>query len=717
MNEDKYRRQYKDFNEFCQYIETPDELGEWYIKNHVKWPNEHGSDHPFRWPDDIIRNKIGNCYDHGLFMYFFCKRKKINCRIVYCGIWNVYEEEGEQHNDHMGHIVTVFEKEGKWYEFDPQEYRQASHKVIEGPFNSLNEYSEIVEEGLKICGYKMSSGYKIGAWCKIIPPSRYHVFDKAYNKNIKNRDMFSLKYIPELGNQMIKIKKKKPIKDDLDYLNFIRWRALVVSFILKTGIKALRNKFSALFTENLILNGYNIKYVEDINIKAVVEESDYLNSLEEFYTVANRDYLQNLYIDGITEMFVLTDLYLNKKVHRLYEDSVVSIGAKKNVTQRLTTGVGSSFSNFLRKMITFLQNVIEDFTDKVDQLVSDDVEWLNKVNATFNDIPEEIKASLTITCVPWHKRQTVNRLKETSIDMAVDLKTTLTKVGQANDVKIDEIYQNMFPKYYKLDKKDFKNGALLYYRDGENSTEVYKAAQAIEALDAMRKYISNYKQIAKSSQQAVKKTIEDLKNTINEIEKQREANESFIVADNYSILEEASLYNTEFVDILYEGVTQKEEENPKEEDKKSDKKEEQKTVKDANKEKPKEEEKKKTNNTEEEDKNAVYDRKITACKHIVKIMSTAATAKMNVCEEIEKSYISILHQVYDGIKKYNRDDTEDKKNTHYNEELRRNKDIKSEDRRKDNQNKFKERAEHVGGAKLIAKGVGKIITAPLRWLT
>jgi hypothetical protein len=73
-----YKKKYKDFDEFCKHMESPVDVKNWYKVNSVHWPrNENGSEGPFHWPDEIIKTSCGNCFDHAVFMYFFCKKKGI----------------------------------------------------------------------------------------------------------------------------------------------------------------------------------------------------------------------------------------------------------------------------------------------------------------------------------------------------------------------------------------------------------------------------------------------------------------------------------------------------------------------------------------------------------------------------------------------------------------------------------------------------------------
>ena len=78
----RYTKQYRNLDEFCKEFNTVEELLKWYKSNNVQWPKTpksgDGNDRPMAWPDDILKFKIGNCWDHAIFMHYFCKRNNIN---------------------------------------------------------------------------------------------------------------------------------------------------------------------------------------------------------------------------------------------------------------------------------------------------------------------------------------------------------------------------------------------------------------------------------------------------------------------------------------------------------------------------------------------------------------------------------------------------------------------------------------------------------------
>ena len=272
-----YTQEYRDFDEFCEYIQTPEEVATWYSKNHVIWPpGETGSNHPFRWPDDIVKHKIGNCYDHALFMHYFCNRKGIvNKQIrTYVVLINRNERTGEAYSNYCGHIVTLFEKDGQWYEFDPQPHRQKSGHVIEGPFDSIDEYLEDVTECMKIWGRKLNIGYETKCGTYVYSEDEQKVWDKFYNAPIKDRDEFTAKYLSKSDKTFADFRngKMNPVEQK-QYFEYLRVRAAILMLIIRHGIKRVKNEVVNFFNES---TNFDL-FVNQLKSMEVVEESD--NSL------------------------------------------------------------------------------------------------------------------------------------------------------------------------------------------------------------------------------------------------------------------------------------------------------------------------------------------------------------------------------------------------------------------------------------------------------
>ena len=91
LTEKDFKRNYKNFDEFCDHFDDVEDVMTWYKYNNVQWPEdedeEDPNNRPFSWPDDIVRTKIGLCWDHAVFFYYFCRRKNIPARMYRYAIY------------------------------------------------------------------------------------------------------------------------------------------------------------------------------------------------------------------------------------------------------------------------------------------------------------------------------------------------------------------------------------------------------------------------------------------------------------------------------------------------------------------------------------------------------------------------------------------------------------------------------------------------------
>ena len=113
---ENYKKKYNNFDEFCKSMDSPYEVDSWYRINNITWSKEPGSTGPFKWPEDILKHKQGICFDHAVFMYYYCKKKKINASILRFACYG----EGKDGYKYTccGHVLCFFEMNDGWYIFD-----------------------------------------------------------------------------------------------------------------------------------------------------------------------------------------------------------------------------------------------------------------------------------------------------------------------------------------------------------------------------------------------------------------------------------------------------------------------------------------------------------------------------------------------------------------------------------------------------------------------
>lgn len=154
----KYERNYKDFDEFCEYIKTPQEVMNWYKINRIEWntPTPTGEYYkkPVTWPDYLLKEKKGNCFDHALFMHYFCERNNIEHYIV-----RFVRYKALRANDKyifLHHFVCILNTDAGWvcFEYDsippnePSGYseRKAMRSSLIGPYKTKEECAKFFSD-------------------------------------------------------------------------------------------------------------------------------------------------------------------------------------------------------------------------------------------------------------------------------------------------------------------------------------------------------------------------------------------------------------------------------------------------------------------------------------------------------------------------------------------------------------------------------------------
>ena len=220
----------KDFKEFLQRIKTPEMVMLWFLKNKIKWtPHDGSNDHPFQWPDYLIKQKMGNCFDQSVFMHYFCKAKKLEHK-MYLVSWLADNGSG------TGHAVPLYKKNGYVYVFT---YLRPGVGYIAGPFRSFDEAKSVLDKFF-LMYINRSLKSPTTPYSSFLSDDDINNFDKYYNdRNITQTD-----YIIEgLGknmrsSHMFKLKAKgftfpNPILPVYDIITFLyRSIALIYSHLV-----------------------------------------------------------------------------------------------------------------------------------------------------------------------------------------------------------------------------------------------------------------------------------------------------------------------------------------------------------------------------------------------------------------------------------------------------------------------------------------------------
>ena len=183
----KYTKRYKNFDEFCKEIKTMDELLKWYKANNIQWPkipkSGDANDNPMAWPDDIVKTKTGCCWDHAIFMHYFCERNNIPHGNLYIQIF----EEIENEYWCVGHAIGLYQTDNGWNFFNIHGQEIYSHELgpYKTPDEALKKYIKIYSSRAYEVDKFNSNLYNIGKktfWI-YLKDDELKIYDKYYNRH------------------------------------------------------------------------------------------------------------------------------------------------------------------------------------------------------------------------------------------------------------------------------------------------------------------------------------------------------------------------------------------------------------------------------------------------------------------------------------------------------------------------------------------------------
>lgn len=188
LSEKDFNRNYKDFTHFCKYFNTVEDVMTWYKYNKIQWPlvedKENLNNRSFSWPDDIIKTKIGNCWDHAIFFYYFCRRKNMPARIYRYAIFAepVWYDNNHKYKrmDCFGHIVCICKLTTGYYICNYLGSVKDSN--LFGPYESFEacakHYSNYYDYLVKVSFLNMINEY-----------IEYKSFTKVFYAYVDNKDL------------------------------------------------------------------------------------------------------------------------------------------------------------------------------------------------------------------------------------------------------------------------------------------------------------------------------------------------------------------------------------------------------------------------------------------------------------------------------------------------------------------------------------------------
>lgn len=151
----KYTRKYKSVDELCEVLKTPKEIADWYFINKIRWTTREErqeyikkcdtnieffdeGDNPILWPDYIVQNHKGICYDHALFMCYCCNKFDLQPYLIL--VYNMVHPSFSNDNWMYGHAIAGFDtKDEGTFIFD---YNPNTGKSLMGPFKNIKEATD-----------------------------------------------------------------------------------------------------------------------------------------------------------------------------------------------------------------------------------------------------------------------------------------------------------------------------------------------------------------------------------------------------------------------------------------------------------------------------------------------------------------------------------------------------------------------------------------------
>lgn len=461
--------------------------------------------------------------------------------------------------------------------------------------------------------------------------------------------------------------------------------------------------------------------------------------LFEMFQTFNRDNLA----DAATELAVLSEAFYTKNLTLsgvllpetiMEADGVSMPAAHKQPEERRTTGLISNVKEFIRKIIVFIQDMLQKFLQAVNDIIQSDTSWLNENERLLRNIPPDVLSDMKISCVPYFLSKAHGRLRVP--DISVKPNTSgffrgLLNVLQGTGVyKKDRVYQDYFSELYKINPNNIREASMIFYKGGMREVKTFTGRDCLDVIDRMINFCRNYKTYAdacKRSMNNIQNSIREQERYINELKRARaeitntSTRESFMFGDSfYSILEDSNIFMTEIsdlnitlesnIDMLLEDIgagvaVANNQNNPNVVSKnakiKTDPNSSPNRVRVSNQNTP-------NNNQTENQGNAnigntrsvnavqkgqavmndIKQVKVNTLLSAYQMATTVATSKLTVCETVHHSYMKVLRGIADGMRKYNTNTQRDKENRAYNyyedhkEEIQRRKEMEGVRHRK-----------------------------------
>ena len=260
--------------------------------------------------------------------------------------------------------------------------------------------------------------------------------------------------------------------------------------------------------------------------------TEFVDDLEEGLLVAQEaDSAEMLKCLSYESRMLIDTFYTSEPV---LEAGNVDIGVNSVPTvKKNVSGFAARMTEFFKNIIDFITNTISKFMDSVKSIFTGNQQFIKDNYALLTNIPAGVALSLSITVIPYDDLGATRRLTEPNGPETRDIFAFFDNIiaGKVSNLNIKEItgggqqiLQSFFPNLYKLDSRDAKHAALLYYCGGkEPATVQYNTTEAVKHIKMMADFLRDYKNTSGICQRyadMIKNKLADLNKKLNNYQKE-----------------------------------------------------------------------------------------------------------------------------------------------------------------------------------------------------
>ena len=235
----------------------------------------------------------------------------------------------------------------------------------------------------------------------------------------------------------------------------------------------------------------------------------------------------------------MTDLVVELEARKIVTEDVTVRDVNKGDNKK-TTNLKDRIKRVIGNLLKYIKNIIAFFVNKVDDLMNNNDEWLDKNTWKIDGISQDFWNQCDITIYPYDFKNQYggsNVFSENVYAQAIEpiTNTEVNKKILAGFDSKEEMYETVSPKIYKLNPEDFTAAAKQYYRGGK----ALIAATGSEAKNLCAhgaKYCNNYKALSNKIKSDLNKYRGDVERFERESDKaatQGGAIEGFLFRNDY----------------------------------------------------------------------------------------------------------------------------------------------------------------------------------------